>query len=1528
MALEKEEIDNLKADLKKVYSKAQGQFLYCPAGKNGDPILVLSAKKITMTQVKEVREKAKVKTFVRGRIALEAGQSGKELVFYTKTDPPGKLVKHVKQFFGRSVTKLKKAVFKKVEEAVAISANAEDASEFAEEGDVTAIQDENVSLSEFDNKNAVEIKDALLTLDSDTRSLERNRQKLLEQAEELQYQIMVKGTKAFRSKEELAKAEKKAAELRRQADEIGQSIANNKAKSDEAHAQYQNRIADEQEAEYERMLGEVDSEVDPSIVEQYLTAEAKKEEEVALQKKTIEDIESRLELLQEQERSQFLKLEQRRNKINKKVEETGDIERGERLLQKIEEERQTLLGNLQTHHLEVDKLQAEYLLSHAMSDRLMDKMDSRVRDHWTRLNNSENQEEYNNLVQGLMDIEKPYHEARERVRTLDHEVSMDRENINIQTRNKESLNQTIDDLNLEITRSEGRKAKITAKLNSVQGDSIKVKRYSDRLEQENKHLSEYQNLRRERKEERTQVETSLQSLTNGLTQKESDLLQAKTTLNEKQSERNALMLSETERATVEMIAAREDGAKAKAVQAHEKLAAKQLELDERRAKVRDYKESEKKFREVNARLVALQFEYEQQKKMAAQYKFPWRNKKKINEARAELPALEAEMEALKKEFAQAKTEFDDKRANYNDADIENAFTAEQQILELEKKAADADAFALEIKEQRLQNEAQLAAMSHDIYEQRLENTKGLLINNIDGYKDRFERAEQELSEIEARFEVESTKLIESEIKLETLKAELNAPLSMVAFKAKLSELTNQEDIVKNQRNTVDQLQDDIQSSQQAIDNINKDLAEHATMIANANSEEGSIALHYLQSLDAVEQSASDESEILEEAVEVHDAHEQAEVDRSNAQRKAGLIDSTREVALSIKENRTLIDRFNKLTGDKDAKAYDLMVASDRKELKSKKPQAYQKLKEFTQSLEEKSLSMIAEGASLQELQNAFAEIPNGLRPPSFREEVARFHQVSQFLEEDESESSVLDQAHKLAKKKKTFEQTCESIKEKLIVLTNEFNDVNTEIAEGISAFAQNYDPTEVAALKEALKGKGADKKADNAADIQALDDFVGSATAIFGLGSAAIEAKQAYFDKKNNMAIMDPIEKKMAQDRLLSSLLGLGEETVNTIKQFSTMDSTKGTMPPGMGVLGVVLKSEELVKAVLQASARRILAAKDSMLQEAAKLAGSPMASALEETKVQERQLYIKYGIKAATTAAGITADIMATFPGPHQAVGAALNVVTWLAEKTVELKLYMVKKEQVREARDLLRRAQKGDAEAKTLLFQKHAVYAKGLIAAMALEKDSFAMAYVQSRGLDDSEIQASSFKIISKYLLSKAEQSAEDYDPEAESTKWRDRVVFFKKKMSQFAHIFGRTAFEIEHDSRIDELKTFYIEVNEMDEMHDKAVLLLPKIIKKKEETIAKGSNNQTYIKQEVEIRDFISNHQTLKNELRAKLVEWSNKVATFRSELDDKNDLETNEEAYKALSRRDKENHRISKIIVPTLEQFIQETVRAAV
>ena len=238
--------------------------------------------------------------------------------------------------------------------------------------------------------------------------------------------------------------------------------------------------------------------------------------------------------------------------------------------------------------------------------------------------------------------------------------------------------------------------------------------------------------------------------------------------------------------------------------------------------------------------------------------------------------------------------------------------------------------------------------------------------------------------------------------------------------------------------------------QSDVNDINSELVARATSLKDEKSEKGSIALHYLQSIQAVKDSASDNEDILKEAVMAHDAHEQAEVDRNNAQRKAGLIQSNKKVALSIQENRGLIERFNKITGKEDSKAYDLLLPADRKELKSKYPKGYEKLKGFTEDLEELSLAMIARGASLEELQDAFAEIPNGLRPASFREEVARYHQVSRLIETDRAESSVLDAAHQRANRHRTAKQIEGSISNGFQALGSVLGDVdvvNTEIGE-------------------------------------------------------------------------------------------------------------------------------------------------------------------------------------------------------------------------------------------------------------------------------------------------------------------------------------------------------------------------------------------------------------------------------------------------------------------------------------------------
>ena len=161
------------------------------------------------------------------------------------------------------------------------------------------------SFSEFDSQTSVQIQGVISSLDGEARRLDRKRKWLLEKSEALQYQILVEGNKVFRSKEDLAQAEKQAAELRRQADELAVALDANQAKSEEAHAQLQNRIADEREAEYERRLGEIDNEIDPAVVKKYLDEEAVKEEQVNQRKAEIADIETRLELLREQEQSHF-----------------------------------------------------------------------------------------------------------------------------------------------------------------------------------------------------------------------------------------------------------------------------------------------------------------------------------------------------------------------------------------------------------------------------------------------------------------------------------------------------------------------------------------------------------------------------------------------------------------------------------------------------------------------------------------------------------------------------------------------------------------------------------------------------------------------------------------------------------------------------------------------------------------------------------------------------------------------------------------------------------------------------------------------------------------------------------------------------------------------------------------------------------------------------------------------------------------------------------------------------------------------
>ena len=99
MALDKATISKLTAQCK-IALKKPLQFVYCPKGEDGEPVLIID--KNVKSQLGEIRKTAQVKQFVQGTLK----KSGKVLSFYPK-NAPGKLERDLKNTFSKKVPLLK-----------------------------------------------------------------------------------------------------------------------------------------------------------------------------------------------------------------------------------------------------------------------------------------------------------------------------------------------------------------------------------------------------------------------------------------------------------------------------------------------------------------------------------------------------------------------------------------------------------------------------------------------------------------------------------------------------------------------------------------------------------------------------------------------------------------------------------------------------------------------------------------------------------------------------------------------------------------------------------------------------------------------------------------------------------------------------------------------------------------------------------------------------------------------------------------------------------------------------------------------------------------------------------------------------------------------------------------------------------------------------------------------------------------------------------------------------------------------------
>ena len=106
MALTKEQAQDLRQQLLAIKPGKTGRYLYCAAGADGDPVLLVNRRVIPHTQARQLRRNARRKVFSRGTIERSSDRTH----FIFRTDEPvDRMARHLRTFFGQTIPQLRRS---------------------------------------------------------------------------------------------------------------------------------------------------------------------------------------------------------------------------------------------------------------------------------------------------------------------------------------------------------------------------------------------------------------------------------------------------------------------------------------------------------------------------------------------------------------------------------------------------------------------------------------------------------------------------------------------------------------------------------------------------------------------------------------------------------------------------------------------------------------------------------------------------------------------------------------------------------------------------------------------------------------------------------------------------------------------------------------------------------------------------------------------------------------------------------------------------------------------------------------------------------------------------------------------------------------------------------------------------------------------------------------------------------------------------------------------------------------------------
>jgi chromosome segregation ATPase len=1382
--LASDEAKSLKKKFDAIKPGKTFQFAYIEGGEDDRPLLFVDKKSVS-ADARAARQTAKKKKMCRGTVALMENKKGYR---FTVEAAHPKFAIHLVRYFGKGVPRLKRSM---------IVVPGEDGQSQQTLGLVDASRGAEAEAKQEAEALRVRIRQLRAELVGQTQTA----QTLHGEARRLRSKFFRTCSVANQTLEEAETASEAAASLQRQIDALEAEV---QQVAEDGLELTDDEVSDASHEINVQSTKDIDN-AGLKVQQLEREAEARESEEaqarlkLARLEEDARELERRMVAKERDAMNAQVRAEVARGKIfslrstDRKLQVVAD--EAKKSAEQMREEQKGFLAELEKARAEVAEASRKRQEARATSSDFLDRYNEAERAWWADRNNSQ-------YVARVVDaLEKRSDQLADRMQT----AADARSRAGAATTALRTAESERGTAQAALARCKQHKVELQDRIAAIENGKIKVDgNVTQILQDTHQSLSELQNQEPFLQQQLDALSSTVETLQGDLSSARDAVIEAEKESNAARLKRNKHAMFRNEREHIRDLYERQPQLRGDVHQLSDEVANLKKAEDESRAAIQLTIDARKTLQDAHTELNILVLEEQALQKDAAKWTFGKKSRKEeVAAAKQKLIDIRVRKAAASEAYDRANNSLNEALRSADGHDVQKTLTAKKERLAKERELAQKSHALAEVDSQIAQEESRAATITEDL----LSKERDAVLEGLRSSDPLLAQASSALKQAQSDADICASSLLEREQRLSVLQEDIEAlstametdPSVADQLTKKLGLLSKARRSVQTLRAAADHASDVADEAQKAVDTEVARLCEtnpHLSKLENALNGaqlEASIAQSRDVNADQALQRADQATETANRAERSAEVVAEMEGFISASQ---GLLDEFHQLKKPAQLKNNLIFKDQVIDDDgKNSTTMDLSSPDEVDKLReaiaaragsedAEKNQDYVKLLNYQEELEKRAIKMIKAGATVKDLRQAFARVPNGLRPPSYRAEVDAFHTLETAFAEADAEKKQTDREKRIleaAEALTTPAERVERVKQAFLSFGGKVEDL-----ESITSHIPN---TMEMAGHQSTEGGGqtATGLMNESSDISNpelvvhLDNIFSSFSALTGVVSTASKFVDYSQDTRETDHLtdekieLDPIEKKRQQDKLLDATLSAVSATLQTTKQFGAMD-VAGNIPI-LGILGTIDEAKKLSENIVEAAVRRGKARYDRLLADSAKVAGSPLAGAFEESVRQENQLWAKYGLNAAANAATITSHILRA-GGPTYAIGVAFQIASTAISMGNAASQDMRNRFKASHAQRLLKAARRGDEAAKTELFKNHAKYAKGLIAHMAYnDKDRFALLYVNKRGIDEDMVAKSSAKILAHYLLEQAEQEEE---PETYE-EWRNRL---KSRMASFGN------------------------------------------------------------------------------------------------------------------------------------------------